>query len=101
MKEPRHHEPRQATSGCAACGGGDPPWFHWGLAQTSTLPRDRRDVSVYVNPRALRVGTLYECRTAVQTGPNAGVGVGSTALIRGPQGAVTFFVADASAWRSD
>lgn len=46
---------------CQSCGAGGVYSFGWEQAQSSPYPQMRRDVSVFVRPRELRHGTLYEC----------------------------------------
>lgn len=46
---------------CQSCGAGGIYSFGWEQAQSSPYPQMRRDVSVFVRPRRLRHGTLYEC----------------------------------------
>ena len=46
---------------CPSCGAGGLISFDWEYAKTSRSPEHRRDLSVFVRPRELRYGVLYEC----------------------------------------
>ncbi|HEX8755071.1 MAG TPA: hypothetical protein VF745_01935 [Steroidobacteraceae bacterium] len=46
---------------CQSCGAGGIYSFDWEQARSSPYPQMRRDVSVFVRPREMRCGKLYEC----------------------------------------
>lgn len=51
---------------CSECGAGQTISFNWRYAEATSRPEMRRDLSVFVNPRPLRYGTLYTCRSCGQ-----------------------------------
>ncbi len=51
---------------CKNCGSGSTISFNWEYAKTTTRPEDQRDLSVFVEPKALRYGVLYKCRSCGQ-----------------------------------
>lgn len=51
---------------CQSCGAGEIYSFSWEQAQSGPYPQMRRDVSVFVRPRQLRHGALYECASCGQ-----------------------------------
>jgi hypothetical protein len=51
---------------CDSCGAGKLLSFNWRYAQDAPKPEHRRDLSVFVDPMALRFGSLYECKVCGQ-----------------------------------
>lgn len=51
---------------CKFCDAGSTISFNWQYAQTTTQPNAKRDLSVFVDPKPLRYGTLYQCKACGQ-----------------------------------
>lgn len=49
-------------SDCSHCDAGKTISFNWDHAKTATRADDKRDLSIFVEPKPLRFGTLFRCK---------------------------------------